>query len=117
MKLTVEQIASIVHNLNKEYCEALGDDSQLSWNVAPEWQKRSAIDGVKFHIRHPEATDSASHDNWLKEKISSGWNYGTVKDAAVKTHPCIVPFNELPMDQQIKDALFRTTVHTLIKLR
>jgi len=31
-------------------------------------------------------------------------------------HPCIVPFDELPLDQQIKDRLFRQTVHALAPL-
>lgn len=50
------------------------------------------------------------HDSWLAEKARDGWVYGKVKDADAKTHPCIVPFSQLPVEQQIKDALFRATV-------
>ena len=36
-KMKVEQIAQVAHELNKAYCESLGDNSQPSWEDAPEW--------------------------------------------------------------------------------
>lgn len=44
------------------------------------------------------------------------WGYGDVKDpdATPPTHPCIVPFDQLPREQQIKDALFRSVVKAVI---
>jgi hypothetical protein len=36
-----------------------------------------------------------------------------VKDAELKTHPCLVPFEELPKFQQQKDRLFRAIVKAL----
>ena len=35
-----------------------------------------------------------------------GWVYGPTKDAATKTHPCCVPYTELPPIQKVKDAYF-----------
>ena len=43
----VATIAIICHEANKIYCESLGDNSQESWEDAPEWQRASAIDGVQ----------------------------------------------------------------------
>lgn len=116
MKLSVEQIAQVTHELNAAYCRAIGDNSQQPWEDAEDWQRTSAINGVKFHIANPDASDSHSHDEWLREKVKDGWVYGEVKDTAAKTHPCIVPFEELPLDQQLKDKLFRQTVHALAPL-
>ena len=31
--------------INRAYCAALGDTSQLPWDQAPEWQRQSAING------------------------------------------------------------------------
>ena len=92
-----------------------GDMSQPSWDDAPDWQKASARNGVAFHCGNPDAGDSASHDNWMAEKIAAGWVYGTEKnpDTIPPTHPCIVPFSELPQEQQIKDAIFRAVVHAI----
>jgi len=32
-----EQIARVTREVNRAYCLALGDDSQLPWNDAPQW--------------------------------------------------------------------------------
>lgn len=113
--MTKEQIAQVAHEINKAYCQALGDDSQLQWEFAPDWQQQSAINGVNFHLENPEAGADSSHNSWMKEKVDTGWVYGEVKDAEAKTHPCIVPFNQLPKEQQAKDFLFRQVVHSLKK--
>ena len=36
MILSVEEIARVCHNVNKAYCEAIGDDSQVTWEEAPK---------------------------------------------------------------------------------
>ena len=101
------------HAVNRNWCRELGDFSQPRWHEAPEWQTTSAIEGVKFHLANPDADASASHDNWLKQKRAEGWMYGKEKDPDVKTHPCMVPFEELPIAQQIKDRLFKAVVHAI----
>ena len=106
-------IAIVCHEANRAYCKTLGDDSQKPWGKAPAWQRDSALNGVKFHIENPDAKDSAAHESWMKEKVDAGWVYGDVKDEAAKTHPCIVPFDKLPLEQQKKDTLFRAIVHAL----
>ncbi|WP_374650319.1 RyR domain-containing protein [Rhizorhabdus sp.] len=104
-------IAMITHSANAAWCEHLGDASQLPWADAPDWQRDSAIHGVEFHLANPDASDSASHDEWMKVKLADGWTHGDVKDAEKKTHPCLVDFDKLPAEQQFKDKLFRTLVH------
>lgn len=51
----VEMIAKICHEANRAYCQALGDNSQVPWGEAPDWQKQSAVKGVEFHLSNPEA--------------------------------------------------------------
>ena len=113
MQPLFEEIAKVCHEANRAYCETIGDFTQKSWEDAPDWQRNSAINGVKFHIANPEAGDSASHDSWMKEKLEQGWTYGETKDVEKKTHHCLVPFDQLPKFQQKKDALFRSIVHAL----
>ena len=83
----IENIARVCHEANRALCIAFGDTSQPAWNDAPEWQKESAKKGVKFHLDNPNAGPEA------------------------KTHPCMVPFHELPQEQQAKDHIFRAIVH------
>ena len=80
-------------------------------NAAPT---NSAINGVKFHRENPDAGPEASHNSWLREKGYAGWKYGEVKDEEKKTHPCMMPFDELPAEQKAKDYLFRQVVHSLM---
>lgn len=107
----IHECACMAHEANKAYCESIGDTSQLHWDDAPEWQKESARNGVRFHLANPNAPASASHENWFNEKLQQGWGYGPTKDPANKRHPCMVPFDELPIEQRIKDHIFRSVVH------
>jgi len=107
-------IACICHQVNKAYCEALRDFSQVDWHCAPDWQRASAINGVNFHLINPDAGPEHSHNEWLKEKTADGWKYGPTKNEVTKEHPCFVPYDELPPEQQMKDKLFISTVRTLI---
>lgn len=109
------QVARVCHEVNRAYCQALGDNSQPKWEDAPTWQTLSAVNGVSFHATHLDAGPEASHVNWMREKVDAGWVYGDVKDEAKKTHPCIVPFAQLPKEQQAKDYIFRAIVHALMK--
>ena len=111
--LSIVDIARVCHEANRAYCATIGDPSQIPWGDAPEWQRISAIKGVEFSLANPEAPASASHDSWLEEKRATGWKYGPVKDADAKTHPCFVPYAELPLEQRRKDALFWVIVAAL----
>lgn len=109
----IEDIAKVCHEANRAYCETQNDPSQVEWNKAEKWQKDSAILGVKFNLDNPAAPASSSHDCWLAEKKKEGWKYGKIKDAVKKTHPCYVPYGDLPVFQQKKDLLFKRVVNAL----
>ena len=111
--LSVRDVAAVCHEANRALCNALGDSSQPTWETAPEWQQESAVKGVEFCLANPEAPPSANHECWLDQKLADGWVYGPVKDAEAKTHPCIVPYDELPREQQAKDHLFKAVVAAL----
>lgn len=114
LMMTNEEIARVAHEVNRAYCQALGDHSQPAWEAAPDWQRSSALNGVALHLGNPEAGPEASHQAWLKEKEETGWKYGPVKNPETKEHPCMVPFSDLPTDQQAKDFIFRAIVHALL---
>lgn len=113
MKTTIESIARACHEANKALCESVGDTSQKHWEAAEQWQRDSAVAGVKFRIDNPSAKDSAQHDAWCEDKVKAGWVYGPVKDPVAKTHPCLVDFDALPPEQKAKDALFIAVVNAM----
>ena len=51
-----------------------------------------------------------------RDKIADGWVYGKIKDAELKTHPCCVPYEQLPVEQRAKDYIFRAIVKTCIEI-
>lgn len=112
--MTDEAIARIAHEANRAYCNTIGDHSQWSWHVAPEWQQESAIAGVRFVRDNPDATPADSHKSWYAQKEREGWKYGPVKDPEKKEHPCMVPYGALPPEQRFKDWLFLSVVRTCL---
>lgn len=111
--LTANMIAAVCHEANRMYCLALGDTSQPEWMQAPEWQRVSSARGVQAVIDDPTITPAGLHAKWSADKVADGWVYGDVKNADAKTHPCLVPYEQLPEAQRRKDALFGGIVRAL----
>ena len=109
----IPNIARAAHEVNRAYCIALADLSQVPWDEAPEWQRESAIKGVEGVLAGN--TPEQSHQCWLNEKERTGWKYGPVKDADKKEHPCMVPYDQLPEEQKAKDHLFVTVVDSMAR--
>lgn len=106
--MNIEKIAKLCHEINRIFCEFLGDNSQAPWDQAPDWQKQSCIAGVKAFCQNPLKTPEQSHQDWMDYKLKEGWTFGPKKDPVIKTHPCILPYSELPEEQKLKDLFFLT---------
>jgi hypothetical protein len=107
----IECCARAAHEVNRAWCIANGDMSQVPWEEAPHWQRTSARNGVKGAINGN--TPIQSHEAWMAEKLATGWKHGPIKDPEKKEHPCMVPYSELPAEQQAKDHLFLATVSAM----
>lgn len=103
-----EIIARAAHEVNRAWCLAHGDPSQVPWEEAEDWQRKSAIRGVR--VARGGATSEALHEAWCADKRAEGWTWGPTKDTTVKTHPCLVPYADLPPEQRAKDVLFGAVV-------
>lgn len=53
------------------------------------------------------------HDVWAKSRIDEGWTFGNERNDEKKTHPCLVPYNQLP---EIEKDYDRKTAINSIKL-
>ena len=47
-----------------------------------------------------------AHNSWVSEYLKMGWRYGKKYDPEKKTHPDLVPYDELGPKEQIKDKVF-----------
>jgi ryanodine receptor 2 len=52
-----------------------------------------------------------THEVWAKRRLADGWTYGPRRDDAAKSHPCLVPYAELPESE--KDYDRATAMETL----
>ena len=51
------------------------------------------------------------HETWAETRISQGWTYGEQRDDEKKTHPCLVPYEELSEEEKEYDR--NTAISTL----
>lgn len=51
------------------------------------------------------------HDVWAESRIREGWRFGETKNETLKTHPCLVPYEELPESEKEYDR--NTAINTL----
>jgi len=53
-----------------------------------------------------KTSPSELHDNWVKAYEEMGWKYGPERDNDARTHPDMVPYDELEPRERDKDAVF-----------
>lgn len=51
------------------------------------------------------------HDIWAVGRISDGWTYGPERNDALKQHPCLIDYSELPESEKEYDR--NTAMETL----
>jgi len=51
------------------------------------------------------------HEVWAETRISQGWIYGEQRNDELKTHPCLIPYEELPEEEREYDR--NTAIGTL----
>lgn len=51
------------------------------------------------------------HEVWAETRIRQGWTYGEQRNDELKTHPCLVPYEELPESEKEYDR--NTSIGTL----
>ena len=51
------------------------------------------------------------HEVWSETRIRQGWTYGEQRNDELKTHPCLIPYEELPEEEKEYDR--NTSIGTL----
>ena len=51
------------------------------------------------------------HEVWAKNRMNEGWRYGEQRDDRLKTHPCLIPYEELSEEEKNYDR--NTALETL----
>ncbi len=53
------------------------------------------------------------HEVWARSRMEQGWTYGAERNDALKHHPCLIPYEELP---EVEKAYDRDTAVGTLKL-
>ena len=43
------------------------------------------------------------HEVWAQSRMEQGWTYGEERSDALKQHPCLVPYEQLPEIEKVYD--------------
>ena len=104
-----ERAAKAAHEANAVYSESHGDHKP-AWDDLPDdhWMKtsyRELVAVLAAGVKPKSAEEQ--HEAWMASRRRSGWVFGKVKDgdAAPPTHPSLIPFDQLPRSEQLKDDL------------
>lgn len=58
-----------------------------------------------------EAMAKNVHEVWAQTRIAQGWQYGPERNDDEKTHPMLIPYEDLPEEEKVYDR--NTSIETL----
>lgn len=111
------KIAEILHNAISAIPRTDGSVI-VPWDALNGVLKDRAVDTVRCLMTDRmalgvEIPAKELHDIWHANMIDMGWYYGPTYSFEQKLHPSMVPFDELPDDEKIKDAIWSGIIYAL----
>ena len=90
-------------------CYQMGADLPLhdvgeDYKISNE-RLESLMKGTAFVLENPLTTAEENHKLWMRGKEEQGYIYGDVLDIEKKTHPSMIPFEELSEIEKRKDEM------------
>lgn len=71
----------------------------IGWEMCPIYSDGKAINEIP--VKTLEFLARFEHEEWVKERLASGWVYGVVKDVEKKISPYLIPYDDL--DNETKE--------------
>ena len=82
-------------------------------NYVPQPMDTSNVQLPKELDELVEQMSKNVHEVWAQSRMSQGWTYGEERNDTLKTHPCLVPYEDLP---EVEKAYDRDTALGTLKL-
>lgn len=80
-------------------------------NYKPQPVDTSSIELNREIVELTERLAKNTHDVWAQERMAQGWTYGPARNDALKQHPSLIAYEDLPESEKVYDR--NTTVQTL----
>ena len=80
-------------------------------NYVPQPMDTSDVKLPKELEQLAEQISKNVHEVWAETRISQGWTYGEQRNDELKTHPCLVPYEDLSEEEKEYDR--NTSIGTL----
>lgn len=115
--IELNRICKMCHDNNNKLMILNGESPQVGWDMLDAESQYITYKSVKKIIDDPNITAECIHNEWMNNKKLDGWVYGEVKDVTKKTHPLIVPFDQLSEIDKQKDQSFIDIVRKNFKIK
>ena len=105
--MTESDVIEIVRKVYEGYYQLLGQK--------PCEDTSSTVPStVKYLLNHSEVSIQDLHALWVLSMTKQGWVYGEQVDTVAKTHPQIVPYDQVDQNEQFKD-MFTTVLLDVLR--
>jgi hypothetical protein len=117
MALKNNDIARIIYSAIKAYSESIGEYCRYPhWDNIPNVIYNNYIASVEWLKLNQFSDASDLHERYCGILKNQGWEYGVEMDLKRKTHPKIMEFHTLPIEQQAKTHLFKEIFDALLEV-
>lgn len=112
----IDKIACVAYTAIRTWCIRTKQEVSPEWTDLPD----DYADHIKIVVARAFAdmkTPSAKqlHERCLKDGKTAGWGYGAQVDREKKLHPDILPWEQMTMDQRMKDHIFSAVIRAFLE--
>lgn len=100
----IELILTVLHNANAVLKKLNNEKHEELADMEPA--RRASIKEAIKHALENDTSPEESHNKWLATQEALGYKYGIEIDRVNLLHPCMMPYENLPAEQKLKDDMF-----------
>jgi len=90
-----EVVAKVMHGTVSTLFDAIGASPPTQWCDLSETEQQGYIKGASVYLSHPNLTGHALHEEWRAHLSNLGWRHAAEYDINRKTHPNLLPWEQL----------------------
>lgn len=111
-------IAKLAAKVNHEVSNAMksfyGEAKGKAFDKLSEEEVHELVVACTAVGENPNMSPADVHQLWVDAKLRKGWKQGEVLDQNAMTHPCLVPYEQLSPEDQVKDVIFLAVIKAML---